>query len=144
MRIRDPIHGTLSVSDPEKAVIDSPEFWEPKYYDAKVKSPFEYVASAVRAIGGVFDDPALIQLECRLVDGLLLLGQEIQMLHAPRPQRDGRPHLVGIHPLHRKQHLQVPVAYREAARQRRHDEALSGGLEGRRGDRHKIARQRRG
>jgi uncharacterized protein (DUF1800 family) len=40
-----------------KAVIDSPEFWEPKYYDAKVKSPFEYVASAVRAIGGHLDDP---------------------------------------------------------------------------------------
>lgn len=41
-----------------KAVIDSPEFWDPKYYDAKVKSPFEYVASAVRAIGGHLDDPA--------------------------------------------------------------------------------------
>jgi uncharacterized protein (DUF1800 family) len=40
-----------------KAVIDSPEFWDPKFYDAKVKSPFEYVASAVRAIGGHLDDP---------------------------------------------------------------------------------------
>jgi uncharacterized protein (DUF1800 family) len=41
-----------------KAVIDSPEFWDAKYYDTKVKSPFEYVASAVRAIGGHLDDPA--------------------------------------------------------------------------------------
>jgi uncharacterized protein (DUF1800 family) len=40
-----------------KAVIDSPEFWDPRSYDAKVKSPFEYVASAVRAIGGRLDDP---------------------------------------------------------------------------------------
>lgn len=40
-----------------KAVLDSPEFWDPKYYDAKVKSPFEYVASAVRAVGGHLDDP---------------------------------------------------------------------------------------
>jgi uncharacterized protein (DUF1800 family) len=32
-----------------KAVIDSPEFWDPKYYRAKVKSPFEYVISALRA-----------------------------------------------------------------------------------------------
>jgi len=40
-----------------RAVIDSPEFWQPQYYDAKVKSPFEYVASAVRAIGGRLDDP---------------------------------------------------------------------------------------
>ena len=35
-----------------KAVIDSPEFWDPKFYDAKVKSPFEYAISAVRAIDG--------------------------------------------------------------------------------------------
>ena len=32
-----------------KAVIDSPEFWDPKFYRAKVKSPFEYVISALRA-----------------------------------------------------------------------------------------------
>jgi len=32
-----------------KAVIDSPEFWDPQYYQAKVKSPFEYAISAVRA-----------------------------------------------------------------------------------------------
>ncbi|HEX7193292.1 MAG TPA: DUF1800 family protein, partial [Thermoanaerobaculia bacterium] len=41
-----------------RAVLDSPEFWEPKNHDAKVKSPFEYVASAVRAIGSHLDDPA--------------------------------------------------------------------------------------
>jgi uncharacterized protein (DUF1800 family) len=32
-----------------KAVIDSPEFWAPKFYRAKVKTPFEYVISALRA-----------------------------------------------------------------------------------------------
>ena len=32
-----------------KAVIDSPEFWDPKYYRAKVKTPFEYVISALRS-----------------------------------------------------------------------------------------------
>ena len=32
-----------------KAVIDSPEFWEPKVYRAKLKTPFEYVISALRA-----------------------------------------------------------------------------------------------
>jgi uncharacterized protein (DUF1800 family) len=41
-----------------RAVIDSPEFWDPQYYRAKVKTPFEYVASSVRAIGGHLDDPA--------------------------------------------------------------------------------------
>ncbi len=32
-----------------KAVTDSPEFWDPKVYRAKVKTPFEYVISALRA-----------------------------------------------------------------------------------------------
>jgi uncharacterized protein (DUF1800 family) len=40
-----------------RAVIDSPEFWNPQYYRAKVKTPFEYVASSVRAIDGHLDDP---------------------------------------------------------------------------------------
>jgi uncharacterized protein (DUF1800 family) len=35
-----------------KAVLDSPEFFDPKNYRAKVKSPFEYVVSAIRAAGG--------------------------------------------------------------------------------------------
>jgi uncharacterized protein (DUF1800 family) len=40
-----------------KAVIDSPEFWDPSVYRAKVKSPFEYVVSAVRAVDAHVDDP---------------------------------------------------------------------------------------
>jgi uncharacterized protein (DUF1800 family) len=39
-----------------KAVIDSPEFWDPGVYRAKVKSPFEYVVSAVRAVDAHVDD----------------------------------------------------------------------------------------
>ena len=31
------------------AIVDSKEFWEPKYYRAKTKTPFEYVISALRA-----------------------------------------------------------------------------------------------
>jgi uncharacterized protein (DUF1800 family) len=38
------------------AVIESPEFFDPKYYRAKIKSPFEYVVSAVRAAGGEMDE----------------------------------------------------------------------------------------
>ena len=40
-----------------KAVIDSPEFWDPKQYRAKVKPPFEYVISAVRAVNATIDNP---------------------------------------------------------------------------------------
>ncbi len=36
------------------AIIDSPEFFSPTYYRAKVKSPLEYAVSAVRAGGGTF------------------------------------------------------------------------------------------
>jgi uncharacterized protein (DUF1800 family) len=40
-----------------RAVIDSPEFWDPQYYRVKVKSPFEYVVSAVRAVDADVQDP---------------------------------------------------------------------------------------
>jgi len=40
-----------------KAVIDSREFWQAQNYRAKVKSPFEYAVSAIRAIGGRVDNP---------------------------------------------------------------------------------------
>jgi uncharacterized protein (DUF1800 family) len=40
-----------------KAVIDSLEFWDPASYRAKVKSPFEYTISAVRAVNAQITDP---------------------------------------------------------------------------------------
>jgi uncharacterized protein (DUF1800 family) len=40
-----------------KAVIDSPEFWDPKFYRAKVKSPFQYVISSLRAVNATIDNP---------------------------------------------------------------------------------------
>jgi uncharacterized protein (DUF1800 family) len=39
-----------------KAVISSPEFWSQTSYRAKVKSPFEYAISAVRAVNGKITD----------------------------------------------------------------------------------------
>jgi uncharacterized protein (DUF1800 family) len=43
-----------------RAVIDSREFWDAGVYRAKVKSPFEYVISAVRAVDGHVDNPQSI------------------------------------------------------------------------------------
>ena len=40
-----------------KAVIASPEFWDPKTVTAKVKPPFEYVISAVRAVNATVSNP---------------------------------------------------------------------------------------
>jgi uncharacterized protein (DUF1800 family) len=39
-----------------RAVISSPEFWDSKAYRAKVKSPFEYAISAVRAVNAQITD----------------------------------------------------------------------------------------
>jgi uncharacterized protein (DUF1800 family) len=38
-----------------RTIVTSPEFWAPDARRAKIKKPFEYVASAVRAIGGHVD-----------------------------------------------------------------------------------------
>jgi uncharacterized protein (DUF1800 family) len=40
-----------------RTIIDSPEFWSASTYRAKVKSPFEYAVSAVRAMGGTIEVP---------------------------------------------------------------------------------------
>jgi uncharacterized protein (DUF1800 family) len=40
-----------------KAVVDSPEFWDPKAYRAKTKTPFEYVISALRASDARVNNP---------------------------------------------------------------------------------------
>ena len=48
-------HGDLRQT--VKAVIESPEFWDPKTYVAKIKAPFEYVISAVRAVNATVDNP---------------------------------------------------------------------------------------
>jgi uncharacterized protein (DUF1800 family) len=42
-----------------RAVVTSPEFFDPRSYRAKIKSPFEYAVSAVRAVGSVADARAL-------------------------------------------------------------------------------------
>ena len=40
-----------------KAVVTSPEFWDPQIYRAKEKSPFEYVVSALRAVNATVMNP---------------------------------------------------------------------------------------
>jgi uncharacterized protein (DUF1800 family) len=42
-----------------RAVVTSPEFFDPRYFRAKIKSPFEYAVSAVRAAGAESDGRAL-------------------------------------------------------------------------------------
>ena len=42
-----------------RAVVESPEFFDPSFYRAKVKSPFEFAVSAVRALGAETDGRAI-------------------------------------------------------------------------------------
>jgi uncharacterized protein (DUF1800 family) len=58
-----------------KAAIDSPEFWDEKNYRAKVKSPFEYTISAIRAAGATIEDPLPLARELRKIGEPLYFAQ---------------------------------------------------------------------
>lgn len=55
-----------------RAVVTSPEFSDPQFYRAKVKSPFEYVVSAVRAVNGITDGKALARQLAQMGEPLYL------------------------------------------------------------------------
>ncbi len=56
-----------------RAIIRSPEFWAPEHRAAKLKTPLEFVVSAVRAVGGRPDPTlALAQIVGRLGEPLYL------------------------------------------------------------------------
>ena len=40
-----------------KAIVTSPEFWDPSNFRAKEKTPFEYVVSALRAVDATVMNP---------------------------------------------------------------------------------------
>jgi uncharacterized protein (DUF1800 family) len=48
-----------------RTMLKSPEFWATSTYKAKMKMPFEMVASALRATGATVANPALINQELR-------------------------------------------------------------------------------
>jgi len=54
-----------------RTMIESPEFWSREAYRAKIKKPFELVASAVRAVGGDVEVPLpLVQWVARIGEPL--------------------------------------------------------------------------
>jgi uncharacterized protein (DUF1800 family) len=60
-----------------RAIFTSPDFWAPPVLRSKVKTPFEFVISAVRAVGAEPDDtPRLAQVVARL-------GQPLYLQPAP-------------------------------------------------------------
>jgi uncharacterized protein (DUF1800 family) len=64
-----------------RSVVTSPEFLDPKFYRAKVKPPFEYVVSAVRAAGGTTDGRALARQ-------LVQMGEPLYLCQPPTGYSD--------------------------------------------------------
>ena len=60
-----------------RAIFESPDFWTPQALRAKVKTPLEFVVSAVRAVGG---DP---DTTSRLAQMVTLLGQPLYLEPSP-------------------------------------------------------------
>src|SRR6266508_2264564 len=65
-----------------RAVVTSPEFFDPRYYRAKIKSPFEYVVSAVRAVGASPDDALPIARQ------LAQMGEPLYLCQPPTGYSD--------------------------------------------------------
>ena len=66
-----------------RAIFRSPDFWAARNVGAKIKTPLEFVASAVRAVGGVPDSTV------RLAQAVTRLGQPLYLHTAPNgyPER---------------------------------------------------------
>ncbi len=66
-----------------RAILRSPDFWAAHNVAAKIKTPLEFVVSAVRAVGGVPDSTA------RLAQAVSRLGQPLYLHTAPNgyPER---------------------------------------------------------
>ncbi len=68
-----------------RAILESPEFFDPKFYRAKVKSPFEYVVSAVRAAGGETNG------RMPIVRAIAQMGEPLYLCQPPTGYSDAAP-----------------------------------------------------
>ena len=71
------LESDCDIKETLRVILDSPEFFDPQYYRAKVKTPFEYVASAMRAVDAHPGDwnPSIHVLES--------MGQPLYRCEAP-------------------------------------------------------------
>jgi len=58
-----------------RAVLDDPEFTNPRNFRAKTKSPFEYAISAIRAAGAKIEDPLPLARELKTIGEPLYFSQ---------------------------------------------------------------------
>lgn len=51
------LHSDGDIAEVLRTMVHSKEFWAPEYYRVKVKTPFEFIVSALRATGAQVDNP---------------------------------------------------------------------------------------
>ncbi len=68
--------------DTVRAAVTSPEFFDPRHYRAKIKSPFEYVVSAIRAVGAAPDNALPIARQ------LAQMGEPLYLCQPPTGYSD--------------------------------------------------------
>ena len=87
-----------------RAIFTSPDFWSPQALRSKVKTPFEFVVSAVRATSADPDDtPALAQVVARL-------GQPLYLQPAPTGYAENEAHWVNSGALLARMNAAVALA----------------------------------
>ena len=87
-----------------RAIFTSPDFWSPHAVRTKVKTPFEFVVSAVRATGADPDDsPRLAQVVARL-------GQPLYLQPAPTGYAENEAHWVNSGALLARMNAAVALA----------------------------------
>jgi uncharacterized protein (DUF1800 family) len=87
-----------------RAIVRSPDFWAPSAIGAKVKTPLEFVASAVRAVGGVPDTTP------RLAGAVARLGQPLYLQTAPTGYPESQEDWVNSGALLNRMNVAVAVA----------------------------------
>jgi uncharacterized protein (DUF1800 family) len=87
-----------------RAIVSSPDFWSASARNGKVKSPLEFLVSAVRAVGGAPDSTAA------LARRLQQLGQPLFLQSVPTGYPETQEEWVNSGALHARMNLAVALA----------------------------------
>jgi uncharacterized protein (DUF1800 family) len=87
-----------------RAILTAPEFYSPQYYRAKIKSPLEVVASALRATGATTDGAQ------PLVQWVARLGEPLYLHQAPTGYSEESAHWINTGTLLERMNFAVALA----------------------------------
>jgi uncharacterized protein (DUF1800 family) len=106
-----------------RALAESPEFWAPEARGAKIKSPFELAASAIRAVGGRVEDPRAT------LRWIAEMGQPLYACQAPTGYPDRAESWVNAGALLQRMNFGLQLAARKIPGVRMDLSSLAGGHE---------------